>query len=586
MPNGPGAGLPSGPVGAGTTAADAPTAPLGPGGPGAFGPGTHARPAGDTAGAHAHPVGDGARGGQARPIGDTAGVHALPAGDAAGVHVGPAGGAAGVHARPTGDTAGVHALPAGDAAGVHVGPAGGAAGVHARPTGDTAGAHAHPAEGAAGVHAHPAGDAAGGQARPGGDTAAFPFAGIPGADPHQHRRGFGGFGGFGNFGGFGGAGGGARGAGGRAGRRVVAGLALAAVALGGGVAGAFAATAMNGDRPVVSSPVLSPASNQSGTTVADVAAAVQPSVVSITAGDAEGSGVILSADGLILTNNHVVSGLGDGGDVTVRFSDGKSARATVKGTDPSTDIAVLQASGVSGLTPAALGDSSKLKVGDSVLAIGSPLGLEGSVTAGIVSALNRTVTVGGDQQQPDLPPGWGRNQDQRAATPTTIGGAIQTDAAINPGNSGGALVNASGQVVGINSAIATNGGDGNIGVGFAIPINTAKQIADQLISDGTVSHAFLGVGVSDAADAAGNAAGGGTAGALVGSVSSGGPAEQAGIRQGDVITKIGDQNVTGADDVIGTVRGHKAGDKVSVTYVRDGQTHTVTVTLAERAEEE
>ncbi|MEU9886043.1 trypsin-like peptidase domain-containing protein [Sphaerisporangium sp. NPDC051011] len=367
------------------------------------------------------------------------------------------------------------------------------------------------------------------------------------------------------------------------GRKAIAGLALAAVAVGGGAAGAFVATASaSGGQPVITSPITRPASDSTVTTVADVAKAVQPSVVSIMvtgqAGQAEGSGVILSADGLILTNNHVVAGVGQGSRVQVKFSDGKSAAATIVGTDPATDLAVVRAQNVSGLTKATLGDSDKLRVGDAVLAIGSPLGLEGSVTAGIVSALDRTLRVGGQsQQQPQLPPGWGPGggmQQQSQDTGTTIGGAIQTDAAINPGNSGGALVNASGQVVGINSAIATNGGDGNIGVGFAIPINTASQVADQIIKTGKATHAFLGVNLADAT--------GDAQGAVIGSVQSGSPAEQAGLKAGDLITKLDGKPVAGAETVVGAVRGYRPGTKVTLTYVRNGSTSTVTVTLTEK----
>ncbi|MFI6481957.1 S1C family serine protease [Nonomuraea sp. NPDC050663] len=353
-----------------------------------------------------------------------------------------------------------------------------------------------------------------------------------------------------------------------AGQKVVAGLALAAMAIGGGAAGAAIATAAADERPAaVSSPVFKQAG--SSLTVADVAQNVQPSVVTIQGQTGEGSGVVLSADGLILTNNHVVEGAGST-TMTVKFSDGKTAKATVVGTDPSTDIAVIKASDVSGLTPATLGDSDQLRVGDPVLAIGSPLGLEGSVSSGIVSALDRTLTVGGEQQQSP----WGRQQQQNSAT--TIGGAIQTDAAINSGNSGGALVNAAGQVIGVNTAIATAGSNGNIGVGFAIPINTAKQVSDQLISSGKVSHAFLGVGVADAT--------GGTAGALVSQVTPGSPAEKAGLKQGDIITKIGETSVDDGATVVGAVRGLKPGDVVKITYVRNGQPSEVDVTLTTKSE--
>ncbi|MEV6868130.1 trypsin-like peptidase domain-containing protein [Streptosporangium subroseum] len=391
-------------------------------------------------------------------------------------------------------------------------------------------------------------------------------------------------------------------------KKLGTGLALAAMAVGGGVAGAFAVTGFNNDTTIASSSgtLVSPVSRV--TTVADVAKAVQPSVVSIQVktanGGGEGSGVVLSEDGRILTNNHVVEAGGQGGQMTVKFSDGKTATAKIIGTDPATDLAVIKADNVSGLTKASLGDSDALKVGDYVLAIGSPLGLSGSVTAGIVSALNRTLTVGDEQgpqqqmppgwpggQQQQLPPGWpggpgqGGGQDQggggqmqqQSSGATTIGGAIQTDASINPGNSGGALVNASGQVVGINTAIATNGGEGSIGVGFSIPINTAKQVAQQLIDSGKVSHAFLGVSVTDATGDAG--------GALIAQVTDNSPAAKAGLKQGDLITKINDTAVEDGNTVVGAVRGFKPGEKVAVSYVRDGQPHTVTVTLAEMAGE-
>ncbi len=360
-----------------------------------------------------------------------------------------------------------------------------------------------------------------------------------------------------------------------------AGLALVAVALGGGVTGALVANSVNGGQTVIASPVVKGVSNSSTTTIAAVAKAIMPSVVSIevktaTAGG-EGSGVILSADGLILTNNHVVSlggGGGGGGTVTVKFSDGKTANAVVKGTDPLTDLAVIQAQGVSGLTPASLGDSDKLQVGDAVLAIGSPLGLEGSVTSGIVSALDRTLTEAPEEQQQQFP--WGMEQQQPQSQGTTIGGMIQTDAAINPGNSGGALVNSSGQVVGVNTAIATSGSSsGNIGVGFAIPINTAKLVSDQLIKTGKATHAFLGVSVADAV--------GGSSGAVVSSITAGSPAEKAGLKEGDLITKINDKLVDSAEAVLGTIRSSRPGDKVTVTFTRDGKENTITATLAEKS---
>ncbi|WP_061293672.1 S1C family serine protease [Herbidospora cretacea] len=378
---------------------------------------------------------------------------------------------------------------------------------------------------------------------------------------------------------------------GRAWKRGVSVLALAAVALGGGVAGALVTNALDDDAtPVAVSPIANngapvKAPPMAGT-IAAVAKAVQPSVVMITVssgqGQGEGSGVILSADGLILTNNHVVAGAGANAQMQVKFSDGRTAQATLVGTDPTTDIAVIRATGVTGLTAASLGDSDALQVGESVLAIGSPLGLEGSVTSGIVSALDRTVTSGGGGGggPRELPPGWGDGgfggqQEQQAEPTTTIGGMVQTDAAINPGNSGGALVNASGQVIGINTAIATSGGgNGNIGVGFAIPINTARNVADQLIKTGKAVHAYLGVGVADAT--------GDTPGALVSTVEPNGPAAKAGLQQGDIITKVDSTPIDAGETVVGIIRGQAPGDKVTVSYVRNGQAGTATITLEEK----
>jgi putative serine protease PepD len=250
----------------------------------------------------------------------------------------------------------------------------------------------------------------------------------------------------------------------------VAGFLALGLALASGAAGAYAATSLDDDTAVAGSTPVTAASGGSTTetSLASVAAAVEPSVVSITVRSAgqqvEGSGVVLRSDGLILTNNHVVEDAAQGGRITVEFSDGSTATATVAGTDPSTDLAVIQAEGVSGLQAATFGDSDALQVGDTVLAIGSPLGLEGSVTAGIVSALHRTFDVDADGQ-----------------AGTTINDAIQTDAPINPGNSGGPLVNSAGEVVGILTANASVSQDaGSIGVGFAIPSNQVEQVARQL----------------------------------------------------------------------------------------------------------
>ncbi|GGQ13059.1 putative serine protease PepD [Actinomadura coerulea] len=256
-----------------------------------------------------------------------------------------------------------------------------------------------------------------------------------------------------------------------------------ALALGAGGAGAGVVLALTHKSTVYASPTaVSGVSSKS--TTAQVAAAVQPSVVSIQAQTASGveggSGVVLRSDGVILTNAHVVSGAQQ---VAVKFSDGRTASARVLGTDKAEDIAVVKAQGVSGLKPATLGAGGRVSAGDEVLAVGSPLGLDGSVTSGIVSALGREIQEGDDQQQ--LPPGLRGQLSQQQQT--VIKNAIQTDAAINPGNSGGALVNAAGQVIGVNTAIATSGSsEGNIGVGFAIPIDAAKKAADEIIAGASV----------------------------------------------------------------------------------------------------
>ena len=292
-----------------------------------------------------------------------------------------------------------------------------------------------------------------------------------------------------------------------------------------------------------------------------------PSVVKIdvsgSQGAGSGSGIILSSDGEILTNNHVAAIAGDGGSMTVFFNDGTSAKATVVGTDPLTDTAVIKAEGVSGLTPATIGKSADLKVGESVVAIGSPFGLDSTVTSGIVSALNRPVDVGSD--------GEGNS---------TTYPAIQTDAAINPGNSGGALVDLNGNVVGINSSIrtasSTEGEAGSIGLGFAIPIDEVLPIVDQMSKGETPTHARLGISVSDVASKDGAEV---VQGAEVQDVSAGSTAADAGIAKGDVITKVDDQLITGADSLVATIRSYRPGDEVTVTYTHDGDTKTTKLTL-------
>lgn len=296
-------------------------------------------------------------------------------------------------------------------------------------------------------------------------------------------------------------------------------------------------------------------------------------------GEAEGSGVVLTSDGLILTNNHVAAAGADsadgaqpasmnGGEATrtVTFSDGRSVPFSVVGTDPTGDLAVVRAEGVSGLTPIAIGSSKDVKVGEQVVAIGSPLGLQGTVTTGIVSALNRPVAAG-----------------DGSGGQASVLDAIQTDAAINPGNSGGALVNMKGELIGLNSAIATlgagqggpgggGGESGSIGLGFAIPSDQAKRIADELVSTGTASHGSLGVQLSTDPTA--------SSGAAIANVADGGPAASAGIPDGAVITKVNDQVIDGPEALVAAVRSKAPGDNVSLTYLdQSGASQTTQVTL-------
>ena len=304
--------------------------------------------------------------------------------------------------------------------------------------------------------------------------------------------------------------------------------------------------------------------------VEQVAAKVLPSVVALDVSGGgtggSGSGVILTDDGLILTNDHVVTLAGsidpDTAQVTVSFSDGTSTRATVVGTDPLTDTALVQAEDVSGLTPITIGQSGDLDVGEQVVAVGSPYGLDSTVTSGIVSALDRPVEVARDES------------GNATAYP-----AIQTDAAINHGNSGGALVNMSGELVGINASIRTADGSsqdaGSIGIGFAIPIDEVVPIVDQLRNGDTPTHARLGIQVADAPD--------GAAGALVSSIEEGSAAASAGLQKGDVITRIDDHLVDSSGSLVATIRSYRPEDKVTVTFVRDGDQQTTELSLGSDA---
>jgi len=265
---------------------------------------------------------------------------------------------------------------------------------------------------------------------------------------------------------------------------------------------------------------------------------------------AEGSGFVVDTAGHIVTNDHVVAGATS---IQVHFQDGTTAKATLVGTDASTDIAVIKVDvPASKLHPLTWGSSSSVLPGQAVVAIGSPFGLPESMTAGIVSAVNRTIT---------------------APNNYSISGAIQTDAAINHGNSGGPLIDvATGKVIGVNAQIESDSG-GNDGVGFAIPANAAKSVASTLIAGGKVQHAYLGVGIGDAPNGAG---------AQVSRVVSGSPADKAGLQAGDVITKIDGTTITGANDLTAAVDTYKPGDKATLTVNRNGTTKTIVVTLGTR----
>jgi putative serine protease PepD len=307
------------------------------------------------------------------------------------------------------------------------------------------------------------------------------------------------------------------------------------------------------------------------------AGVVAPSVVAITvtgsSASGQGSGVILDAKGHILTNNHVVAAGGTGSQLSVTLNDKRTFDATVVGTDPSTDLAVIKLTAApSDLRPIAVGNSKALKIGDPTMAVGNPLGLAGTVTTGIVSALNRPVTTSDQSADPT----------QQSTGEAVVTNAIQTSAAINPGNSGGALVNGSGQLIGINSAIASlsSGGSssasGNIGIGFAIPVNEARFIAGQLIANGKATHPYVGVASKDGFVNDGNAK---RAAAVLTSVVPGTPADKAGLRTGDAIIAIDTNPVDGSLSLVAQVREHAVGDKVTLKIIRDGQRRDLTATL-------
>jgi putative serine protease PepD len=354
-------------------------------------------------------------------------------------------------------------------------------------------------------------------------------------------------------------------------RNRIAAVAAGAVIAGGGVAGGYIAHGASGDGggtvtvSAASSSSAQPAANTPTRSVNQIYRSARNGVVEVIATQqsssspfpggrgggssaAQGSGFVYDASGRIVTNQHVVDGATS---VTVRFSSGKELRAQVVGTDPSTDLAVLKVDSLpGGVAPLALGDSGSLQVGDGVVAIGSPFGLEETVTTGIVSALGREI------QSPNN---------------YAIAGAIQTDAAINHGNSGGPLLDLSGKVIGVNSQIESDSG-GNDGVGFAIPSSTVKTIAERLISDGRVEHAFLGVSPADAVGG----------GARLAQISPGTPASRAGLRAGDVVTSFDGDEIADADALRAAVDARRVGEKVELKVRRDGETKTLEVTLGTR----
>jgi putative serine protease PepD len=333
---------------------------------------------------------------------------------------------------------------------------------------------------------------------------------------------------------------------------LAAALAAGALIGAGGGAATYAALSSGNGNTIVRQVTVSdaqPTSSSGSLSVQSIYQLANKGVVEVTAGQGQGSGFVYDGDGHIVTNDHVVDGATS---VSVRFWNGKTFDAQVVGTDASTDLAVLKVDApASNLFPLSLGDSSKLAVGDSVVAIGSPFGLEGTVTSGIVSALHREMT---------------------SPNHFAIDNSIQTDAAINHGNSGGPLLNAQGKVVGITSQIESNSG-GNEGVGFAIPSNTVSSIASQLISSGKAEHAFLGVVLQDSSA---------QTGAAISQVRAGTPAARAALRAGDVVTAAAGTRINSASELRAIINAHRPGDTISVTYMRGGQSHTVSVKLAAR----
>lgn len=338
-------------------------------------------------------------------------------------------------------------------------------------------------------------------------------------------------------------------------RHVIPLVALVAAGIIGGVGGGAIVAATDDEEEAT--PVLAQESARptvsTGTSVTAVYERAVKSVVTVTAssgfGQGTGSGFVYDDEGHVVTNQHVVGGASE---VTVTFQGGVERRARVVGTDASTDVALLEVGDAEGFVPLPLGSSDDLRVGDPVIAIGSPFGLDGTLTTGVVSGLDRQIRA---------PDGFG------------IDGAIQTDAALNQGNSGGPLLDASGRVIGINSQIQSESG-GNDGIGYAVPIDTVREIVGELLEDGEVEHAYLGVSLADADDS----------GALV-DVVDGGPADDAGLEDGDVVVRAGGTSIETGDDLRDAVSEREPGDELELEVERDGDTETITVELGSRPDQ-
>lgn len=344
---------------------------------------------------------------------------------------------------------------------------------------------------------------------------------------------------------------------------LIAVAALTALVIGGAAGYGGATLARRSETPAVTTASPAPGVTRSpvppappSANTVEVAKRVLPATVMIQAGRGTGSGFLIDRDGRIVTNNHVVADATDGSRIRVVFSDGRRLNAVLVGRSPSYDVAVIRVSGVASLQPVELGDSDQLQVGEPVIAVGSPLGLPGTVTEGIISARNRPVMV---------------SEGAAADSPTAYIDAIQTDASINPGNSGGPLVDAGGRVVGVNSAILTFAASRNIGLGFAIPINQVATIADLLIKNGKATYPVIGANVQDV-----------SSGVELSAVDAQGPAGKAGLKPGDLITKMDGQPVLTMEELIVAIRTRRPGDVVVLDYARGSTPGQVRVTLGSK----